>query len=234
MVAAPSSDLPPSLLGITVRRSIITGRIYLIIGAGVSVIIGSALSISASGGFSVGFPLLFPIYATVGGIGGLMVFTDDRLKGVLEYLMAYGVSPRRFFANVLVSAMVLVSIVLAISVGTALALLIGRGVGISPVLAEVLVVYSIPMTYASVAFSSTIGMFWTSLSSPREGMNSPAGLAPIVGVAPPVLTLIVVGVAPGAFLTILAASVLVMVLLVVLLVNNVNRLLPRERLLSPA
>ncbi|HZY71425.1 MAG TPA: hypothetical protein VFF67_10680 [Thermoplasmata archaeon] len=230
----PSAEPAPSLLRVTVRRSIVAGRIYLAIGAGVSVLIGSALSLTAGAGLSLGFPLLFPVYATVGGIGGLMVFTDDRIKGVLEYLMAYGVSPRRLFVNVLISAMVLVSIVLTLSVGTALGLLVGRGLTIPPVLLEVLVVYSIPMTFASVAFAATVGMFWTSLSSPREGMNSPAGLAPILGVGPPVLTLIAVGLAPADFLTVLAGAVLAMVVLVTLLVNNVNRLLPRERLLSPA
>jgi hypothetical protein len=51
------------------------------------------------------------------------------------------------------------------------------------------VFYTLPMSYASQAFAATVGMYWSALSSPRQGLNSPIGLAPFIGILPTVATL---------------------------------------------
>ena len=237
-----TSEGPPSLLGITIRRSMVLGRFFLVYGTGISVLLGVVLGLVSGSSFAAAFPLLLPIFASVGSMGGLAVFTSDRLKGTLEYFMAYGFSPRRLFLNFLTATLVLVSIVVSVGLGVGVGLYLARGNAFTPGLAVALGLYAVPMSFASAAFAATMGMYWSALSSPRAGMNSPIGLAPFIGILPPVTTLFIV-VALGAsgattsvttFYAIAVAVMALVVVFVVLLLALINRFLRRERLLSPA
>jgi hypothetical protein len=237
-MASPESAGPPSLLGVTLRRSVVMGRLYLLGGTAFSLFYATVFSFAGGQSFDSAVPILLPIFAVTGGLGSLVVFTNDRLKGVFEYLIAYGTSPRRLFLNYLVAGIALTSIVLGVSLGVGLTVHFAAGSGVSRLLVGLLLLYTVPMSYASIAFTSTVGMFWTSLSSPRAGMNSPIGLIPIIGMAPSLVTL-------GALLAVLATGALpyyvvtgtavgLIVLVVAVLLSQMERLMPRERLLSPA
>jgi hypothetical protein len=83
-----------------------------------------------------------------------------------------------------------------------------------------------------------VGMYWTVLSSPREGMNSQIGLMPVVGIAPSIITLVVVGIVAasygeGAILVVLGIALAIIIGLALTLLSQVGRLLRCERLLSP-
>ncbi len=232
---------PPSLVGITIKRSATSGRFYLIYGSAVATLLAVALGLSGGTAFASAFPLFLPVLAVVGSMGGLTVFTADRMKGVLECLMAYGISPRRLFANVMLASLVLVTVVVAVGLGVGLGVYLAAGNSISLSLAESLGFYAVPMSYASAAFCATLGMFWTSLSSPAQGLSSPVGLAPLIGMVPPLVTVGVIGVlaatglVTGSGLDLVAlAAIGVVVIVVVVLLSLTGRLLARERLLSPA
>lgn len=232
---------PPSLVRVTIRRSAATGRFFLIYGSAIAVVLGLALAFSGGSAFGSAFPLFLPVFAVVGSMGALTVFTTDRIKGVLEYLMAYGVSPRRLFANVLLATVVLVTIVLSVGVGVGVGVYVAKGHSLSLSLAESIGLYGIPMAYASAAFAAILGMFWTSLSSPAQGLNSPVGLAPLIGILPPMGTVAVIGVLAatvGPSTTELdligIAAVIVVAAVVFVLLSLTGPLLARERLLSPA
>lgn len=235
---AASVDLPGTLLGTTIRRSFVMGRTYVIIAAVYIIVISAATGLSSPASLETAAPSFLPILAVVGSMGGLMVFTNDRIKGVLEYLLAYGLSPRRLFFNVLVASLVLESVVLAFSLGLPIAILLATGQGITPPFLELVFGYAIPMSYASTAFTTTVGVYWTSLSSPRAGIGSPIGIVPIIGIAPPLVTLVAIGVLVSQYgisllaITVPAAAILCVVVLALL--RLVGRLMPRERLLSPA
>ena len=237
--ASPDSLPLPSLFGPTVRRASVVGRFYLVYGSLVSAILGVALGLSRSSAFASSFPLFLPIFGVVGSMGALVVFTNDRQKGVLEYLMAYGFSPRRLFLDILATSLVLVSVVLVVALGVGLGFYLARGNSITLTLAVILGVYSVPMTYVSAAFAATAGMFWTSLSSPRMGSNSPLGLVPLIGILPATGTLGVIlaleseGVHSATTLLIVAVGAIGLIAVtVVVLFSLTGRLLRRERLLS--
>jgi hypothetical protein len=242
MATPPSSEEPLSLLGIIIRRSIIIGRAGFIYGTAMSILLGVSLAFSSEAGFSAGFPIILPIFASVGSMGGLAVFTSDRLKGVLEYLMAYGVSPRRLFVNILLASLVLTTILLAIALGTGLGIFLASGHVISNVLLLLLVFYTLPMSYASAAFAATVGMYWSALSSPRQGLNSPIGLAPFIGILPSIATLgavVALGIfgndSTGAsFIIVTSISLGLVSAFVLVLLGMIGRFLRRERLLSQA
>lgn len=237
-----SSEEPLSLLGITLRRASVSGRFFLVYGSAVSVLLGVSLVFTAGrGSFPSAFPLFLPIFGVMGSMGGLIVFTNDRTKGVLEYLLAYGFSPRRLFANVLVTALALASIVLAVGLGVGLGFYLARGYPFTPQLALALGLYAIPMTLASVAFAATVGVYWTALSSPRQGMSSPIGLVPFVGILPSVATLGIIielglsgRTSDPEVLTVLGTAIAAIAAIVLVLLSKIGTLLRRERMLSSA
>jgi hypothetical protein len=242
MAATLTSEEPLSLLRITIRRSITIGRAGFIYGTAMSLLLGISLALSSENGFSAGFPIILPIFASVASMGGLAVFTSDRMKGVLEYLMAYGVSPRRIFVNVLLASLVLVTILISIALGIGLGIFLARGNSVSNVLLELLVFYTLPMSYASAAFAATAGMYWSALSSPRQGLNSPIGVAPFIGILPSVATLgavVALGIfgndsTGSSFIIATSISLGLVATFVVVLLGRIGRFLRRERLLSQA
>ncbi len=240
MSAASPVEAPPSLLGITIRRATILGRFFLVYGTVLSTLLAALLTVSAGAGFVSGFPLFLPVFGAVGSMGGLTVFSNDRMKGALEYFLAYGLSPQRLFTNVLVTALVLGTIIVGVSSTVGVGVYLARGHPLNGTLALSLGGYGIPMTYASAAFATIVGMYWTALSSPRSGLNSPIGLAPLIGVLPPVSVLTTLSLLASAG-TVTSAEVTEIALLAVLGVAAVTvallalsgRLLRSERLLSP-
>lgn len=230
-----------SFLGPTIRRSLRSGRMVLAIGTAWSVILGVSVAVGSGSGFASSFPLILPIFGSIAATGALTVFTSDRAKGVLEYLMAYGISPRRLFTNFIVAALASISIVLVIAVGASVGVYVARGNGLSASLLLLLGVYAIPMSYVSGAFATTVGMYWSALSSPREGMNSPLGITPFVGILPPVAVLLLIGIfgattgiSTHGFLLVTGAALTLVALTVLYLLANIGHLLRRERLLSNA
>jgi hypothetical protein len=235
---AGESGANSSILGITIRRSFVVGRIYLALGGIMTGVYTLVLSFVPGNAATTVVPLLLPIFTALAGMGALIVFTNDRLKGVLEYLIAYGVPARRIFANFLASSLILVTVVLAIGVAVG-----GITIGarhpalLAPLLVAVLA-YSVPMSYATAAFAGTVGMYWSALSTPREGMNSPLGLLPVVGIIPQTIVLIAAlgvqssGTVDVILVTESAVALLAVVVLVLLL--SVGKFLANERLLSPA
>jgi hypothetical protein len=228
---------PSSLLRTTVRRSLALGRLYIIVGVIYVSVLAYAVSLAGGSSFTSSFPIFLPIFAVVGSMGTMMVFSNDRTKGVFEYLIAYGVSPRRLFVNILLASLLLVTFVLALLLGLGLGIYVASGNAITLTLLAALGVYAVPMSYASASFAAIVGMIWTSLSAPRSGINSPVGLMPFIGIAPSLLTLGLVAVLATEGFTdvdlVIGAAVGTLVVAVLVLVALLDRLLPNERLLSP-
>ncbi len=224
---------PSSLAAITIRRSIVVGVRYLAIGLFLSVVL-TALLLRQARAFEATFPLELPLFAILGSTGGLVLFGNDRAKGVFEYLLAYGVRPRRLFANALLASAVLASIVLATAVAVGIGGFVAGGGHLDVNLVTALVLYSVPMTVASALFAAMVSMIWTAVSSPRAGLGGPAGLAPTLGIGPTILVLVAAETAPRSdyyVITVGAAATILAVVLVLAAASG--RLLSRERLLSP-
>jgi hypothetical protein len=222
----------PSLTFTTIRRAITIGWRNLAIGTGISLLL--AVTLLSSSSFTSTFPLEVPLFAVVGSIGGLMTFTSDRTKGVFEYLIAYGVRPRTLFLDSLASTGALVGILLGLSLLVGFGAATASGLPLTGALAKSVALYTIPMSFAGALFTATVGMIWSSVSSPRTGMNNPVGLAPMVGIAPTVLVLIVAESVPSSdFYYVTAGAAALIIVVVVILVAMSARLMGRERFLSP-
>ncbi len=234
MGASQQEEGPPSLLRISIRRSFTTGRAFLVIGIVYVFFLSITLSFSGPSSFTSAFPIVLPIFTALGALGSLMVFSNDRVKGTFEYLLAYGVRPRRIFADVLVTSLVLVTFENGITLAIGLGIYLALGNTLSATLLLGLALYSIPESYACAALMAIIGVVWTSLSSPRAGLNSPIGFIPFFGIIPQIVTLIIAGVFSAYFYVVLFGSLAVVVFFVLALLGLTDRLMRRERLLSPA
>ncbi len=226
----------PSLLRVTLRRALIAGRVYLAIPIVISLVLTVALLRSSHGSaaFVATFPLEIPLFATLGAMGAMMLFVGDRSKGVLEYLISYGIRPRTLFVNCLLATVVLSTIVMGTALLVGLGGYVATGNSISTTFQDSILGYTIPMTYASSLFAAICGIIWSALSSPRMGLNSPVGVAPILGVAPPLLDLIVAeGVDKSAYYYVTVGAALGVLALAAGLLVASSRLMGRERYLSP-
>jgi hypothetical protein len=233
MPAAHRSGALPSLTTTTIRRGLVAGRLYLLLGTALVLILSIVLLRNKAGVFEGTYPLELPLFASLGSMGGLMLFVSDRSKGVLEYSIAYGIAPGRLFGNVLLATVVLASLVLGLGLMAGLGAYLLTGHTLTTDLANALLLYSVPMTYAGATFSAVAGMVWSSLSTPRAGLNSPTGIAPILSVAPPIFVLFVAEAAPKAdyyYITSGAAAVFVVAAAALLLASS--RWMDRERYLS--
>lgn len=238
MTTPTSSGTLPSLLSTTFRRSLVLGRLYVAIVLAYSIVLTLALGTSTETAFDSSIPTVLPLFAVMGSLGGMTAFANDRMKGVFEYLIAYGLRPRRLFANSVAASLAVMSIPLGFSVALVIGTSLARWHSLPSQLWSPLSYYSVPMSYACATLACTVGMYWTAVSSPREGMSSPIGLMPLVGIAPCALTLIAVGIVssrygPGSVPTLLQVAAASIAALALLLLSQAGRLLRTERLLSP-
>jgi ABC-type transport system involved in multi-copper enzyme maturation permease subunit len=230
-----------SLFRTNFRRAIGFGRIYLILGIVIPLFIGQGIGVNVPTNASVPpivseiFPLMLPVFASMGGVGALMVFVSDKSKGVYEYLIAYGVSTYDIFWSTVLATLGLVSVVLLVSFGGTAAILFATGGSMPATEIELLLIYSIPLSYAAAAFMSMSGMVWSFLTTRIAGVNSPVGLAPILGIAPVLVVLLLSSaVGPEAFTLLTAGATMVLVVAMVSMMVVANKKMVRERLLSEA
>ena len=240
-----SRGVSSSLAYMNFRRAVSYGKIYLIIGIAMSVLIGSVLveaiksvSSAAPGGtpaISGTAGSILPLFALVGSLGALMVFVSDKDRGVYEYMIAYGVDVSSIFWSIVLATLGLASIILAFSVSSMTLVMIASGVRLSASFVELIVFYSIPVSFTTTMLGSMVGMIWSSLATRRVGVNSPVGVAPYVGLAPIIAILLLSSRIPsGEFIPLVGAVSFALFIIVVAMIGVSTKKLVRERFLSSA
>ncbi|MGI0080406.1 MAG: hypothetical protein ACRECH_12375 [Nitrososphaerales archaeon] len=176
------------------------------------------------------YPIISPLFAVIGSLGALIVFGSDKAKGVYEYLIAYGVNPSSIFWSVVVSAIGLTTIALGVTIPIVTVALIVLNKSIPFEFVELVLIYTIPLSYTVTMFTTMIGMIWSSLTTRRMRVNSPVGLAPIFGIIPLLIVLVVSERIPAGNLTLVAGSAaLALVFAVVLMIGVSSKKMVRER-----
>jgi hypothetical protein len=255
--ALPASPVPVegganlgSLFYTNFRRALNFGKVYVVIGMVLPLLVvaelsfaGSAAKAAGGAGASAGvtiigqlYPLLLPVFVVLGASGALMIFGSDKDKGVYEYMLAYGVDVSTIFWSIIAAAMGLVTLVLAVSLVLTVGALAFTSPGaLSVVFGELVILYTIPLSYAAAMLMSMTGMIWSQLTTRRPGVNSPVGVAPLLGIAP-VLVVLFLAIGPGAgdIVYVVGAASVVMILAVVALASVASRKMQRERFLSNA
>ena len=227
-----------SLVRTTMKRAVSFGKVYL--GMGILLPLVAILpltQIPSSGARASALvgelpALIIPMFAIIGSIGSLLVFTSDRSKGVFEYLIAYGVETSTIFWSTIAATLGLVSISLTFEVAEAVVGLYLGG-GVTPGFIELVVFYTVPLSFAGAAFMCTAGMVWSALTTQMAGVNSPVGVAPLLGVAPVIVVLLVATNLGGdLFLYAVGSASLLLILASAGMVYLGTKKMVRERLLS--
>jgi hypothetical protein len=221
----------------TIQRTLRIGWRYLLIALALSLLLTSELLFlgkNPGAAFHGTFPLEVPLFAVLGSTAGLMTFTSDRTKGVFEYLLAYRVRPRNLFMNGLLATVAVSGLLLAIALAVGIGLALHRSVPLDQNFWKAIGLYTVPMSFAGALVTSTVGMLWASASTPRTGLNSPVGIAPMIGVGPTILVLIAAETAPAAdYYYVTGGAALALIVVALALLAASAKLMGRERFLSP-
>lgn len=179
------------------------------------------------------YPLIAPLSVVVGSVGGLWLFTSDKGKGVYEYLIASGVDVSTIYTSTLVSTVALATLVLGSSMAIMAAAFAVAGIHVTSGLLETLLLYTLPLSYSSPIFMSVAGMTWSTLTTRVTGVNSPVGVAPILGIAPVLSATVLSAIAGPRFSGYVAILVSAAVIVLTAVTSVVaDRKMARERFLS--
>jgi hypothetical protein len=235
-----------SLFNTTFRRALSFGKVYVGMGMVLPLLFVAELSVAGGAATTAGvpagpilsqiYPLLMPVFVILGASGALMIFASDKDKGVYEYMLAYGVDVSTIFWSVIAATVGLVSLVLAVSLALTVGVLAFTNAGaLSVVFGELVIFYTVPLSFAAAMFMTMSGMMWSQLTTRRPGVNSPVGMAPLLGLAP-VLAVLILAVGPGSghILYVVGAASVAMVLGVAAMASVANSRMQRERFLSNA
>ncbi|MEM0271545.1 MAG: hypothetical protein QW514_03265 [Thermoprotei archaeon] len=232
-----SAPMDPLSLGwLNFKRSLNYSRMYVVIGIVLPVLLAlefkfvvrrSELALTEI------YPLILPLTTVLGSMGGLWLFTTDRVKGVHEYLIAYGIDGSTLFLSTVLATVFLATLVLVPALVIMVAVYFVSAVPITASLLKIILLYTVPLGYSSPMFMCVSGMSWSALAKQRAGVNGPVGLAPILGIAPVlVATLLSALVGPNLSVYVAAlVSTVVFALSVVIAIWGGGRMV-RERFLS--
>jgi hypothetical protein len=228
------------------KRALSFGKVYVVISVVLpllpvfeitevgKVASGSAAQAPAGAILGVIGPLLLPIFMVLGATGCLMIFASDRDKGVYEYMLAYGVEVSTIFVGILAATIMLVTLVLGVALSIFLAALsLTSPAALTPTFVELILLYTIPLSYAGALFMCMAGMIWSQLTVRRAGVNSPVGVAPILGILP-VLAVLLVAIGSGSahILDVAGGASAIMILAVFIMASVANKSMQRERFIS--
>lgn len=179
-------------------------------------------------------PLLLPIFMVLGATGCLMIFASDRDKGVYEYMLAYGVDVSTIFVGILAATIILVTLVLGAALSIVVGVLSFTSPGaLTPTFVELILLYTIPLSYAGALFMCMAGMIWSQLTVRRAGVNSPVGIAPMLGILPVLAVLLAtLGSGSAHILDVVGAASAIMILAVFIMASIANKSMQRERFIS--
>ncbi len=235
-----------ALISTNFRRAFNFGKIYVAMGMVLPLLFIAELSVAGSSTSAAStpvgpivsqiYPLLLPVFVVLGASGALMIFASDKDKGVYEYMLAYGVDVSTIFWSIIAATMGLVTLVLAVSLILSVGVLAFTNAGaLSVAFGELVLFYTIPLSYAAAMLMSMTGMIWSQLTARRPGVNSPVGIAPLLGIAP-VLVVLLLAVGPGSghILYVVGGASAAMILAVVALASIASGKMQRERFLSNA
>lgn len=205
-----------TLLGIYFKRYLREGKAYIIIGLIAPIVILIAFTFlggrNASGveettlkelASSMGlndismylaallFPFLMPIFAITGSVMAPALYSEDKSNGFYEFVMSSTrIGPRDIFWSIILTGLAVSLIVLSVIVVATLLLFQIVNGSIPFFFARELLTYSVPIAVVASLIVSSIAFVSEALTKRISFVNSPAGMAPIIGVIIAVIPLL--------------------------------------------
>ncbi len=198
------------LLKLYFRRYLTEGKVYIIIGLILPIIIlilfmyagGRAGSNSASKtaieeiAAAMGltnpslylvaaiYPFIMPVFSIVGSVMAPALYSEDKSNGFYEFIMSSTkIGTRDIFWSIILTGLAMVLIIMAVIFTVTLGMFMVLNGSIPLFFIRELAVYSIPVAIVASLIVSSVSFLSEAMTRRISFVNSPAGVAPIFGIA---------------------------------------------------
>lgn len=134
--------------------------------------------------FTSTFPYLLPLFTVIGASMAPALYSEDKNNGFYEFIMSSTRIEARdiFWAIILVSLFVSL-IILSVYVIITVSLMLILNGGVPFFLTHILLIYTVPITVIASLIASSVAFVSEAMTKKISFVNSPAGVAPIFGIA---------------------------------------------------
>lgn len=136
-------------------------------------------------------PMFIPILASIIGSLPLVIFLSDKARGVYEYLMAYEFDLSQIYLAFIIASIIAVLMFVAPAVVVVLLSAHFLDIAITSTILQIILVYTIPYSVLVTVIVILMSLTWSVLAQRRQFVNSPTGIAPLIGSVPTLIFLLI-------------------------------------------
>jgi hypothetical protein len=135
-------------------------------------------------------PFISPVFTVVGTMMAPALYSEDKDNGFFEFMLSstkYGT--KDIFWAIMITALVIAAITIAIALAEILIVFAVLNGGIPSAFLKELLIYTVPISIIAVLIGTSVAFASQAMTKRMSFVNSPAGLAPVVGVVVAVIPL---------------------------------------------
>lgn len=205
-----------TLIKLYFRRYLSEGKIYIIIGLVLPVVILMLFTFSGSIGrndvakatvqelaakmglsnpdlylVAVLYPFIMPVFSIVGSVMAPALYSEDKNNGFYEFIMSSTrIGTREIFWSIILTGLAMVLIIMAVIFTATLSIFLALNGSVPLFFLRELAVYSVPVAIVASLIVTSISFLSEAMTKRISFVNSPAGVAPIFGIAIAVIPLV--------------------------------------------
>ncbi len=205
-----------NLIKLYFRRYLTEGKVYVIIGLALPIIILMIFTFSGSIGkndasrtaiqelaatmglkdpslylVAAIYPFIMPVFSIVGSVMAPALYSEDKNNGFYEFIMSSTrIGTKDIFWSIIFTGLAMVLIIMAVIFSVTLALFLALNGSIPLFFIRELAVYSVPIAIVASMIVSSVSFLSEAMTKKISFVNSPAGVAPIFGIAIAVIPLL--------------------------------------------
>lgn len=236
------------------------GRMYIILGIVIPIVVfvlilksGAYSDSSAVSGYAASlglkdiglyiattlFPFMLPLFAVIGSSMTSALYSEDKTNGFYEFVLSSTrMGTKDIFWSIVLTSLIVSAIILAILLSIMIVVFLAANGSLPPSLNMILAIYTVPVTVIASLIGTSVAFLSEAMTRKISFVNSPAGLAPLIGVVITLIPLIMsqrlitTGGEVTAFYGIMAVYVCAAFVLLIGIFMLTTRRMVRERFLS--
>lgn len=130
------------------------------------------------------YPFIMPVFSIVGSVMAPALYSEDKNNGFYEFIMSSTkIGTREIFWSIVLTGLAMVLIIIAVIFTATLIIFIALNGSIPFFFLRELAVYSVPVAVVASLIVSSVAFLSEAMTKRISFVNSPAGIAPIFGIA---------------------------------------------------
>lgn len=205
-----------TLIKLYFRRYLSEGKVYVIIGLVLPILLLVIFTFSGSLGkneasrtavkqlaaamglsnpdlylVAVLYPFIMPVFAIVGSVMAPALYSEDKSNGFYEFVMSSTkIGTKDIFWSIVLTGLAMVLIVIAVIFSITVILFIALNGSVPLFFIRELAIYSVPVAIVASLIVSSVSFLSEAMTKKISFVNSPAGVAPIFGIAIAVIPMV--------------------------------------------